>query len=99
MSFARVVSFDGVSKARIEEMKQRMGESERPAEIPSTEMMVLHDPDTETSLAIVFFETEDDYRRGDAALNAMPTDDTPGGRTSVRKYDGAIRMVDEPARS
>ena len=80
-------------------MKQRMSEGERPEEIPSTEMMVLHDPDTETSLAIVFFETEDDYRRGDAALNAMPSDDTPGGRTSVRKYDVAIRMVDEPARS
>jgi hypothetical protein len=55
---------------------------------------VLHDPETEKSLAILFFETEDDYTRGDATLNAMPTADTPGQRTSVTKYDVAIRMAD-----
>ena len=42
--------------------------------------------------AIVFFETEDDYRKGDAALDAMPTGDTPGSRASITKYDVAIRL-------
>ena len=60
--------------------------------LPATEIMVLHDPDAEKSLAIVFFENEDDYRRGDQALNAMPTGDTPGSRSGVAKYDVAIRM-------
>ncbi len=55
--------------------------------------MVLHDPEGETSLAIVFFDNEDDYRRGDAALDAMPADNTPGSRTSVTKYNVAIRMT------
>jgi hypothetical protein len=43
---------------------------------------------------ILFFENEDDYRRGDEALNAMPAGDTPGQRTSVTKYDVAHRMSD-----
>ena len=41
---------------------------------------------------ILFFDTDDDYRQGDEALNAMQTDDTPGQRTSVTKYDVAVRM-------
>jgi hypothetical protein len=92
MAFARVVSFEGVDKDRIEEMKREMGEGEQPEEIPATEVVVLHDPEADKSLAILFFETEDDYKRGDEALNAMPAGDTPGQRTSVTKYDVAIRM-------
>ena len=38
--------------------------------------------------------SEDDYATGDAALNAMPTADTPGRRTSVTKYDVVMRMVE-----
>ena len=41
---------------------------------------------------ILLFETEDDYRRGDEMLNAMPAGETPGRRASVTKYDVAIRM-------
>jgi hypothetical protein len=93
MALARVVSFDGVSKARMEQMKQQISEGERPEEVPATEILILHDPEGETSLAILFFETEEDYRRGDAALNAMPAGDTPGGRTSVTRYDVAVRMT------
>lgn len=93
MSLARVVSFSGVSKARMEEMKGQITEGGRPDEIPATEIMILHDPEGEASLAIVFFETEEDYRRGDAALNAMPAADTPGSRSSVTKYDVAVRMT------
>jgi hypothetical protein len=97
MAIARVVAFDGVSKARIEELKREISEGDRPEEIPASEIMILHDPAAEASLAILFFETEEDYRKGDAALNAMPTDDTPGKRTSVTRYDVALRMVDQPA--
>ena len=94
MAIARVVSFEGVSKERIEEQKRRMTESEsQPEGLESTELIVLHDPESETSLAIVFFETEDDYKRGDEILSAMPAGDTPGQRTSVKKYDVAHRMT------
>jgi hypothetical protein len=93
MALARVVSFDGVSKERIEEMKREMAENERPEGMPATEIIVLHDPEAEKSVAIVFFETEDDYMQGDEMLNAMPAGDTPGQRTSVTKYDVAHRMT------
>jgi hypothetical protein len=93
MSYARVVSFEGVSKERIEQLKQEMSSDSPPEDIPASEMMLLHDPDSERSMAVLFFETEDDYRRGDATLDAMPAGDTPGRRTSVAKYDVALRMV------
>ena len=92
MAIARVVSFDGVSSERIAEMQREREGSERPAEVPAKEMIVLHDPDAEKSLVLLFFETEDDYRRGDEALSAMPAGDTPGRRTSVGRYDVAFRM-------
>jgi hypothetical protein len=93
MSLARVVSFDGVDAARIAQVKKEIEEGGRPEEIPATEIIVLHDADASESIAIVFFETEDDYARGDAALSAMPAADTPGRRTSVRKYDVAVRAL------
>jgi hypothetical protein len=92
MAFARVVSFEGVSADRMEAMSRDMQEGERPEGLPATEVIVLHDPEAEKSLAIVFFENEEDYRQGDATLNAMPTGDTPGQRTSVTKYNVAVRM-------
>jgi hypothetical protein len=76
------------------EMQREIEGSERPDDIPAKEIVVLHDPDAEKSLVIVFFETEDDYRRGDEALSAMPAGDTPGRRTSVTKYQVAFRMAD-----
>ena len=71
MALARVVSFEGVTKERIEELKREMAEGERPEGLPATELIVLHNPESEKSLAIVFFETADDYKQGDEALNAM----------------------------
>jgi hypothetical protein len=75
-------------------MRQEMEQGERPEEIPATEVIILHDPDSAKSLAIVFFDNEEDYARGHAALDAMPASDTPGQRTSVAKYDVAVRMAD-----
>ena len=93
MALARVVAFDGVSKQRAEELSRQISEGERPDNLPATEMMILHDPDAEQALAIVFFDNEDDYRKGDEVLEAMPSGDTPGRRTSVTKYQVATRMT------
>jgi hypothetical protein len=60
--------------------------------VPSKEILVLHDPEAEKSVVVVFFETEDDYKRGDEILDAMPTDETPGRRASVKKFNVAARM-------
>jgi hypothetical protein len=95
MALARVVTFEGVDKDRIEQLRREMEQSEgRPEGLPATEIIVLHDPDAEKSLVVVFFDSEEDYKQGDETLNAMPTGDTPGRRTSVTKYDVAIRMAE-----
>jgi hypothetical protein len=93
MALARVVTFEDVNRDRIEEMQREMREGERPEGLPATEIVVLHDAEAEKSLVILVFETEDDYRRGDETLNAMPAGDTPWRRTSVNRYDVAIRMT------
>jgi hypothetical protein len=92
MPLARVVAFDGVSSDRMAQMQSEMEGSEQPDNVPAKEIVVLHDSEAEKSLVILFFENEDDYRRGDEALNAMPAGDTPGQRTSVAKYEVAFRM-------
>jgi hypothetical protein len=88
------VTFDGVSSERMADMQQEMQGSDRPDNVPAKEILVLHDPEAEKSLVVVFFETEDDYKQGDEALSAMPAGDTPGTRTSVAKYQVAFRMTD-----
>ena len=92
MALARVVTFEGVSKDRMEQMDREMENGQPPEGFPSAEFIALHDPDAETSLVLVIFDNEDDYARGDAILSAMPAGDTPGNRTSVTKYNVAMRM-------
>jgi hypothetical protein len=92
MALARVVSFDGVGQDRIDEMKAQMEEG-RPDEIPATEVVALHDAEAQKALVVLFFDSEDDYNKADAALSAMPADETPGQRTSVAKYEVAVRAT------
>jgi hypothetical protein len=92
MALARVVAFEGVTQARVQELEREMREGERPDDLPATEIVMLHDSEAEKSLVILFFDSEDDYRRGDEVLSAMPADDTPGTRTSVAKYDVAVHV-------
>ena len=98
MALARVVKFEDVTREHINDLRQRMTEGDGPPDdIPASEMLVLHDPEAGKSLAILFFENEEDYARGDAALDAMPSEETPGRRVGVGKYEVAIRMT--PARA
>ena len=93
MAIARVVTFEGVTGDRIEQLRRDVGEQEPPADIPAREILMLHNADTEKAVVIVFFDSREDYARGDAALNAMPADDTPGRRTSVGAYEVALRRT------
>ena len=91
MAYARAVTFEGVDRDRIGQLTRQLQEDERPEEIPASEIVLLYDAEGEKSLVLVFFENEDDYRQGDAALNAMDPGETPGRRTSVTKYEVAVR--------
>jgi hypothetical protein len=74
------------------EMANEIESGEPPEGMPKSEIVVLHDPDAQRALVTIFFENEDDYRKGDEILNAMPASDTPGQRTSVKKHNVAMRM-------
>src|SRR5262249_42707519 len=92
MALARVVSFTGVDNSRIDQLKSEMESGERPEGLNPTEVMILHDPDSQEALAVVLFDKEDDYRRGDEILTSMRGGDTRGQRTGVRKYNVPIGM-------
>jgi hypothetical protein len=93
MALARVVVFNGITRERIDEMKREMEGREQPENVPASEFVMLHDPEADKSVVIFFFETDDDYKRADEALNAMPAGDTPGQRESVTRYDVVMRMT------
>jgi hypothetical protein len=92
MALARVVSFEGVGKDRVEEMRREMSDGQPPEGFPPAEILVLHDAEAEKSLVVIIFESEDDYALGDEILSAMPASETPGRRMGVAKYDVAMRM-------
>lgn len=93
MALVRVVSFDGVTSDRMQEMRSEMEGSQPPEGVPAKEIIVLHDAGASKSLVLLFFDSEEDYRQGDEALSAMSAGDTPGQRTGVAKYDVAMRMA------
>ena len=84
MPLARVVTFDGVSSERMAEMQSEIEGSERPDNVPAKEIVVLHDPEAEKSLVVLFFDTEEDYKRGDEALSAMQAGNTPASARRSR---------------
>ena len=93
MSLARVVTFTGVSSDRIEELKREMDEGEQPEGLNPSEMFVLHDADSSEAVAILFFDSDEDYQRGHEVLEAMPVPETPGQRNrssaTTSRFEGA----------
>ena len=78
MALARVVTFEDIDSERMAALKSEIEGGEKPEGLPATEMMILHDSESDRALAIVFFDNEDDYRTGDEFLSGMPASDTPG---------------------
>jgi hypothetical protein len=91
MALVRVVEFDEVGSDRAAEIKRQVEQEDPPGDMPATEIVVLHDADQGKALVAIFFDSDDDYARGDEILNAMSADDTPGRRTGVTKYEVAAR--------
>jgi hypothetical protein len=92
MAVARVVSFEGVDSDRMRDVQSQIEQDPRPENVPASEIVILHDADAQKAVVILFFESEEDYRKGDQALNAMAAEDTPGRRSSVQKFQVAGRM-------
>lgn len=93
--YARVARWEGADgqalRRTAEEMNSRAASGPPPG-VPANGFTMLIDPDSGRSLAIALFETEEDLRKGDEALNAMnpePGEDV-GKRTSVETYEVAV---------
>jgi hypothetical protein len=94
--YARVARWEGGEA----EALRRVGEeinanaaSGPPEGVPAKRFLMLVDPDGGGSLSIVLFDTMDDLRQGDEALNAMnPPNDAGGRRTSVEVYEVAVDL-------
>ncbi len=93
--YARVTRWEGADgqglRRTAEEMRTRAASGPPPG-VPACGFLMLIDPDSGRSLAVGLFETEEDLRAGDEALNAMnpePGDDV-GRRTSVEMYEVAV---------
>ena len=69
-----------------------MLEGERPPGLDAAKrFLMLVDRETGRGLGVTFFDTEDDLRRGDEALNSMnPPAEESGRRTSVEIYEVGI---------
>lgn len=94
--YARVVRWEDAdadamraSVARIEEDS----ESGPPEGVPAKGLLVLNDYENGRAMAVTLFETEDDYREGDATLNSMsPPGEGMGRRVSVEKYEVGAQL-------
>ncbi len=94
--FVRIARFEGGDTADVDEsiarVRSMMDEGSTPPGLESARRsMMLVDRKTGSGLGLTFFDTEDDLRRGDEALNEMsPPAGTTGRRTSVEMYEVAI---------
>lgn len=94
--YARVATFTGGdgAKAAAEIRERDETESGPPPGVPAKKLLILNGADGKT-LAIAFFENEDDYSQGDATLNTMSPpsgENTMGERTSVEKFEVVLEL-------
>jgi hypothetical protein len=96
--YARVVRWEGSNAETLErtasEIRTQAESRGGPPEgVPAKGLLILNDGENGRSLAISLFDTEDDYREGDATLNSMsPPADGLGQRVSVEKYEVAVQL-------
>jgi hypothetical protein len=79
--YARVVRFTDIVP---EQIRARIESGEGPPPgVNANSVQLVVDNSQSTAVVIIFFETEEDMRSADEALNAMDSGDTPGTRASV----------------
>ena len=87
--YARVVRFTDASLERIEGRdEQGPPEGAKPKQV-----QIVYDDDQKTAVVILLFETEEDMRSADAALQAMDSGETPGTRASIDQGE-VVRTIE-----
>ncbi len=91
--YVRIARFEGGDLAEGDQAVARVREQmqgERPPGLEGAKrILMLIDRENGRGAGMTFFDTEEDMRRGDEALNAM-TPQGSGRRTSVEMYEVAI---------
>jgi hypothetical protein len=95
--YARVATFTGGdgAKAAAEIRAQEEAQGGPPPGLPAKKLLILNDASSQKAMAIAFFETEDDYRQGDATLNSMSPpggENSMGERSSVEKFEVVLEL-------
>jgi hypothetical protein len=92
--FARVATFEGDPEMMgevISRIQTRVDSGEPPPGLEDARgMMMLVNRESGERLGLTFFDSEDDMRRGDEALDAVVPG--PTGRTGVKFYEIAIQI-------
>ncbi len=92
--YARVARWEGADPDALRQSAEEMqanASSGPPPGVPAKGFTMLFDPKSGNSLAIALFESEEDMRTGDEALNAMtPQRDDVGKRVSVETYEVGV---------
>jgi hypothetical protein len=94
--FVRIARFEGGDPSRVDEavarVRSMMDEGDTPPGLEGARRsMMLVDRNSGAGLGLTFFDSEEDMRRGDQALNEMsPPADMTGRRTSVEMFEVAI---------
>jgi hypothetical protein len=92
--YARIATFES-DPSRIDEAIELVRsevDSETPEGLEGAKMLMLVNRETGRGLGVTLFESEEDMRRGDEALNAM----NPGAserRTSVEFYEVPVQTA------
>jgi hypothetical protein len=95
---ARVPTFEGVDPDRAAEEAGNIRSQMEGADVPeglegAKGVQTFIDRQSGKSLAIVLFDSEEDLRRGDEALNAMSREEGQGRRTSVDFYEVQLNLI------
>ena len=90
--YARVSRWEDNTPEELRRAAEMIDTSSGPPEgVPATGFMLLVDPESGRSMGIALFDSEEDMRKGDEALNAMnPPAGQSGRRVAVEMYEVAV---------
>ena len=87
--YARVVRFTDADIERI----QGRDDQGPPEGVKPKQVQIMFDKDQNTAVVVILFETEQEMRDADAALQAMDMGDTPGTRASIDQCE-IVRTIE-----
>ena len=91
--YARVVRFTDVKSDQIDRIKGEIeGGDGPPPDVPAKGIKVMVDESQGTAVVVLFFNSEHDMNKADAALEGMDAGETPGTRASVDRCEVMASM-------